>query len=373
MDFLRFALQYAYSRRNAAFYILICCAVYLIVFLVRGMSTTVLAILILVSLAPIAFLETRRMLRYYQKRLTFGDIDELNEQVLDDLQTEYPPSDSLDDENYQTLLRRFVEASGGDDGDDASADGGLSAFYGRWAKEFKDSVSSMERLILTGDSPMVRRMSIELRRMERYAEMAAAYARLESGPGYALRRYDLSAIVQKAVSKFDSEWIEKKLSVTFEPTSVMAVTDGKWLLFALDQILSNALKHTFSGGVTIAIDKEAPELPDPDEGWRVASNGEASDLGPFLSIQDTGIGIVEETMQRLFDAPSEGGDAAQGGLGLYLCGRICAGLGHSILIASKEGAGTLVRLELSMGLAALDASEEKNSASEETTESDEEK
>ena len=95
---------------------------------------------------------------------------------------------------------------------------------------------------------MVRRMSVELRHLQRYAEMAVAYARLETAPGYALKKYDLSAIVQQSLKKFNGEMIEKQISVTFDPVPAMVVTDAKWLLFMLEQILSNAFKYTRGDG-----------------------------------------------------------------------------------------------------------------------------
>ncbi len=352
MDFIRFALQYAYSRRYPALYIALCWIVWAIVFVVKGLPAVFLSYMVLFSLAPVLFFEIRRLLRVYQKRLTMGDITELNSGTLDELATNYPPEESFADEDYQNLLRRFVEAS---EAEDEPEHAGLAEYYARWAKEIKEPVSAMEQLLLTGDSPLVRRMSVELRHLEQYAEMAVVYARLETAPGYALRKYDLSAIVQKSLRKFAGETIEKQISVDFEPVPVMVVTDGKWLAFMLEQILANSFRYTFSGGVTVSIEREAG-APEGTEEWETVSDGNGTGAGPFLTVRDSGTGISEEILKHLLDPNpvAEGDEESRRGLGLYLCRRICGDLGHSISVWSKQGEGTCVRLELSMGLASPD-------------------
>lgn len=355
MDFLRFALQYAYSRRKAAAYIALCFLVWMIIFYVNSLPVNFLSYLILFSLAPVLFFEIRRLLYVYQKRLTLGDMTEVSAKTLDELAAQYPPEESFEDEDYQKLLRRYVEASENHEEDAAPDSAAFAQYYTRWAREIKEPVGAMQQLLLTGDSPLVRRMSVELRHMEQYAEMAAAYARLEAGPEYALKKYDLSAIVQKSVRKFNGESIEKRLPVTFDPAPVMAVTDGKWFSLALEQILSNAFRYAFSGGITITVEKEAGAAEDMED-WTSVSAGPAPGVGPFLSVRDEGVGISPDALEHLLDRDSP----PENGLGLYLCRRICDDLGHSISVTSKEGEGTLVRLELSMGLAAPDDAEEKS-------------
>ena len=67
-------------------------------------------------------------------------------------------------------------------------------------------------------------------------------------------------------------------------------------------------------------------------------------------IRDTGIGISPEDLPRIFERGYTGcngrADKKATGLGLYLCRRICANLGHGISAESAPGIGTLVRLDL---------------------------
>ena len=99
------------------------------------------------------------------------------------------------------------------------------------------------------------------------------------------------------------------------------------LCFVLEQVLSNALKYTNHGSVTIAM--ETPGL---------------------LTIRDTGIGIAPEDVPRVFEKGYTGyngrADHKSTGLGLYLCKRTMNRLHHSISLTSVVGEGTTVTLDL---------------------------
>ena len=92
-------------------------------------------------------------------------------------------------------------------------------------------------------------------------------------------------------------------------------------------MLSNALKYTRSGSVSITL--EEPKT---------------------LCIRDTGIGIAPEDLPRVFEKGFTGcngrTDKRATGIGLYLCRRILEKLGHTIAITSEVGVGTTVRIGL---------------------------
>ena len=108
------------------------------------------------------------------------------------------------------------------------------------------------------------------------------------------------------------------------------LTDGKWLSFVVEQVLSNALKYTPAGG-------------------RIRIYGD----GETLVIADSGIGIRPEDLPRVFEKGFTGyngrEDKKSTGIGLYLCRRVMDRLNHGISIVSRPGQGTLVRLDLSRG------------------------
>ena len=176
------------------------------------------------------------------------------------------------------------------------------------------------------DTAEGRELSEELQRIEQYVEMVLCYLRLDSdSTDYLIRRCDLDEIVRQAVRKYSAQFIRKKIRLDYEPLEYSVLTDEKWLLFVIEQVISNSLKYTRSGTVRIYLD------------------------GEDLCIRDTGIGIAQEDLPRVFEKGYTGcngrTDKKASGIGLYLCRRICAALGHDIIARSDE-TGTEIRIGL---------------------------
>ena len=204
----------------------------------------------------------------------------------------------------------------------------LVEYYTVWAHQIKTPIAAMRLLLQDADTDEQRALLEQLQSVEQYVEMVLGYLRLESpSSDYVIRNYALDDIVRQAVRKFASQFIRRKLRLEYTPLNVSVITDEKWLLFVIEQVLSNALKYTRSGSVSITL--EAPKT---------------------LCIRDTGIGIAPEDLPRVFEKGYTGSngrtDKRATGIGLYLCRRILAKLGHSITIVSTPGEGTTVRIGL---------------------------
>ena len=201
-------------------------------------------------------------------------------------------------------------------------------YYTIWVHQIKTPISAMRLQLQGQESESSRELLEELQRIEQYVEMVLTYLRLDSGStDYVLKKYDLDAIVRQAVRKYASQFIRKKIRLNYEPLSCEVLTDEKWLLFVIEQILSNALKYTRSGEIFITL--EAPKT---------------------LCIRDTGIGIAPEDLPRIFEKGYTGLNGRRTrkttGIGLYLCHEILTRLGHTIAITSQPGQGTQVHLNL---------------------------
>ena len=201
-------------------------------------------------------------------------------------------------------------------------------YYTVWAHQIKTPIASMRLMLQNEDSDLARDLSADLLRIEQYVQMVLCYLRLDSdSTDYVFRQCDLDRIVRQAVRKFAGPFIRKKIRLNYDPICVRVLTDEKWLLFVLEQILSNALKYTQTGQVRIFL--EEPKT---------------------LCIQDTGIGIAPEDLPRVFEKGYTGYngrfDQRASGIGLYLSSRICRNLGHGLRIQSVPGKGTTVRIDL---------------------------
>ena len=200
-------------------------------------------------------------------------------------------------------------------------------YYTLWAHQIKTPIASMRLSLQAEDSARSRRLLQELSRTEQYVEMVMVYIRLDGGSDLVLRSCSVDAIVRASVRRFAGEFITHRLKLDYTPLDVSCVTDETWLRFVVEQVLSNALKYTREGGISIYL--EAPKT---------------------LVIRDTGIGIAPEDLPRIFEKGFTGyngrGDQKASGLGLYLCRRVCAKLGHTITAESTSDHGTAIRIGL---------------------------
>lgn len=201
-------------------------------------------------------------------------------------------------------------------------------YYTIWMHQIKTPIAAMRLILQEEDSPRSRELLAQLFRIEEYVQMVLAYLRMHSeSTDFVLQEYELDKIVRQAVRKYAPMFIRKKIVLELAPISSRVLTDEKWLCFAIEQLLSNAIKYTDAGSVRIYT--------------------EGTDT---LVIQDTGIGIAPEDLPRIWEKGFTGynGRVEQraSGLGLYLVKQSLNRLGHRISIVSQVGIGTTVRIDL---------------------------
>lgn len=111
------------------------------------------------------------------------------------------------------------------------------------------------------------------------------------------------------------------------------VVDPARIRSAIANLLSNAIRHTPSGG-TVAV--------------KVAGLGDAA----TIEVADTGEGIPPELLPHVFERFVKGARSPGSGLGLAIAHDIVAAHGGTLDIQSPAGSGTTVRLTLPQGDAA---------------------
>lgn len=245
-----------------------------------------------------------------------------------------PSCKSLPEEYYQDMIRREEEEKRRllSEYDEKKKD--MADYYTMWTHQIKTPIAAM-RLLLQREGEISGQALEELFKIEQYAEMALHYARLDSlSSDLLLKSCDICGIVRQAVKKYAILFIGSGLSFSMEECVCQAVTDEKWLSFCVEQILSNALKYTRQGKISIyGLDRE-----------RQKTNGQAV----YLVIEDTGIGIGESDLPRIFERGFTGYngrlDKRSTGIGLYLTKQITGRLSHSIEVTSRPGEGTKVTL-----------------------------
>ncbi len=201
-------------------------------------------------------------------------------------------------------------------------------YYTTWVHQIKTPIAVMRMILQAEDTPEHRELEAELFRIEQYVEMVLGYMRLGDGASdFVFREYDLDAIIKQAIHKYAPQFVRKRISLRYKSVSVKVLTDEKWLLFMIEQVLSNAVKYTEKGTVSITVTEDK-----------------------ILKIADTGIGIASEDISRIFEKGFTGyngrADKKSTGLGLYLCYRTAQMLSHEIRVESRPGMGTTVSIDL---------------------------
>ena len=196
-----------------------------------------------------------------------------------------------------------------------------------WAHQIKVPISA-QKLLLAEPAPDVPALSAELFKIEQYVEMTLGYERLNGPTDWVLRRCEVGPVMLRCARRFGPLFIQKKLRLDYQRTNLVVLTDDKWLAFVLEQLLSNAIKYTKKGVVTLRADEQSQ----------------------CLIVEDTGIGIAPEDLPRIFDQGYTGlngrRDKHATGLGLYLCKRALDRLGHTITVESQVGRGTRMTVHL---------------------------
>ena len=155
-------------------------------------------------------------------------------------------------------------------------------------------------------------------------------SRLEGGVFTLVPEYvPLAPMFDKLQTQFAMPAAQKGISLTFQPTEISAVFDEKWTLEAVGNIIDNAIKYTEQGSITVT--------------------AESYELFCCISIADTGIGVPEEELPRIFSRFHRSPDVhdEEGiGIGLYLSREIIAREGGYIKVDSTPGKGSIFHIYL---------------------------
>ena len=319
------------NRKPILFYLLFLGVFYLVLYL-YGVRADALGYAVFLSLVTFIVLGFFDLWRYQARIKTIGEAFRNMPYELGSL----PAPLDIPEEKYQEEVRMLGERLVLQENDSRRSRQEMLDFYSLWAHQIKTPLAAMNLLLQSEeareekDAKIFQEMRMELFKTGQYVDMVLSYLRAEDmSSDLLLKEYSLDEIVRQAVRKYSAMFILKKIRLEYEPCKEMVLTDEKWLLFVLEQLLSNALKYTEKGFIRIRMEQGSPAV---------------------LLIEDSGIGIQAEDLPRVFEKGFTGYNGRQDkkstGIGLYLCRMICEKLNHTVTITSDPGKGTAVRLDL---------------------------
>ncbi|MGB0370407.1 MAG: response regulator [Opitutales bacterium] len=160
------------------------------------------------------------------------------------------------------------------------------------------------------------------------------YSRIETGSEASeISSFNISQVIEETIEDKTDMLASKPIEVTFFidpelPTAVAA--DTSHIRLILGNLVSNAAKYTRSGEIQIRV---APQKNEGSENQHL-----------LFEIKDTGIGISEDHLSRIFspidpDAFNKE-DFLFGGFGLYISQKVCKLIGGRLEAESKEYEGS---------------------------------
>lgn len=318
-------IQYLKDRRYFILLILLFLLIFTVVFYLSALPLSAIAYGFALWLLPLCIAFALDYYRFVKKHKRLSQLEKNITSCLESL----PKTNRLIENDYQQLLAAYDETYRKNISATDTEETEMIDFYTLWVHQIKTPIAAMSVLLQEKDTPENARLAQELFKIECYAELVLGYLRIGNlSADLKIASYSLKDIVKQAVKKYAPMFIHKKIRLEMGDLDIDVLTDEKWLVFVIEQLLSNALKYTKQGSILL----------------------DTKDQKTFI-IKDTGIGISKEDLPRVFEKGFTGYngrmDKKSTGLGLYLAKKTLDQLHHKIKIESKEGRGTTVLIDLS--------------------------
>ena len=202
----------------------------------------------------------------------------------------------------------------------------LLDYYTLWVHQIKTPIAASELLVEDlQEQTLKNQLEQELFKIDSYTNLVLQYLRLESfHDDLVVKRENIEDLVKDIVKKYALFFIQQGLRLDLHDLNHTIITDKKWFVVILEQVLSNSLKYTSQGGIEIFFKEDT------------------------LYIKDTGLGIQDADLLRVFERGFSGYNGRlthqSSGLGLYLSKKIADELGHELHLQSVVGEGTTVMI-----------------------------
>ena len=204
----------------------------------------------------------------------------------------------------------------------------LQEYFLIWIHQIKTPITA-GKLICDGDieNENVKNIKKELIYIEDYTNMALSYLKMANhNTDMDISLVNLDDIINPLIKKYAILFISNNIKLKYKKLNVKVITDSKWCMVVIEQLLSNAIKYTKNGIVSITF----------------------SEKENYLEIKDSGIGIKDSDLPKIFDKGYSGFNGRQNqkstGIGLFLVKQILDKLGQKVKLESKLGEGTSVKV-----------------------------
>ena len=199
----------------------------------------------------------------------------------------------------------------------------LEEYFLLWVHQIKTPITVSKLLLRKEDSEHSKNLREQMFYIEEYTDMAINYLKLKDRQAdMDITEVKIDDIIKPLLKKYAMLFINKHISLEYEPIAYTVISDTKWLSILVEQILANAIKYTEKGSIAIYYEADKNTL----------------------TVQDTGIGIRSEDVTKIFDRGYSGFNGRvnekSSGLGLYLVKNIAKLLNIKIDVKSALNEGS---------------------------------
>lgn len=199
----------------------------------------------------------------------------------------------------------------------------LKDYFSLWVHQVKTPITAAKLILDNNVDDRETKVKAQIMYIEQYCDMAINYLKLmNTETDMDIAELNLDEIIKSILKKYSTIFILNHITLNYEPIVETVISDARWLNIMIEQFVSNALKYTKKGSVTISYDKE----------------------NSVLYIRDTGIGIRSEDIPKIFDRGYSGLNGRMNekssGLGLFLAKEIGKRLSIEITVNSEVGKGS---------------------------------
>ncbi|MBS4179040.1 sensor histidine kinase [Lederbergia citrea] len=262
--------------------------------------------------------------KLFYKRLTVSmeDLDEANQ-----LLGEAPLSEALT-KLLKTQYTQYVNELHQQE----KRRGDHLTFINQWVHQMKTPLSVIELIAQEEDDEKLESIREEADRLGKGLEMVLYAARLGTFEhDFRVGPVSLEKITELAIHDNKRLFIKNRVyPETMIDANIKVESDEKWLVFILNQLITNAIKYSAGKSKNIII------------------TGSKQENDAVIEVRDHGIGIPKTDLKRVF-SPFYTGENGRlyresTGMGLYLVKEVCDRLGHELEIESKRDKGTKVKI-----------------------------
>lgn len=140
---------------------------------------------------------------------------------------------------------------------------------------------------------------------------------------FLIKEASIDKIINEVLLKNKDSILENHIDVTVDVKNIKVLTDSKWLVFILSQIINNSIKYC-----------------DNNRKSYIMFYIEDNEKETTLHIKDNGIGVNASDLKHVFDKSFTGENGRKmrnsTGFGLYISKKLIEKLGHKISATSEE-------------------------------------